>query len=205
MSNRAVLLIFVKNPVLGKVKTRLASTLGAQKALEIYRLLLQHTADITRTLPADKVVFYSDFVEAEDIWDNALYQKRRQEGSDLGERMERAFAWAFRQGYSQVVIIGSDCPEISAGIIDLAFTVLREQAAVIGPARDGGYYLLGMNRLISQVFHNKFWSTPRVLPDTIADLRALHVPFRMLATLSDVDEAEDVKRFLPVLQKKLSL
>ncbi len=187
-----VLLIFVKNPVLGKVKTRLAQTVGEHKALEIYLQLLKHTAHVTSEAACDKAVFYSDFVEENDIWPNEKYQKRLQQGNDLGQRMHEAFSWALGQNYKQVVIIGSDCPQLSTAIIDEAFTYLQTHDAVIGPAVDGGYYLLGMKHLIPELFRNKSWSSSTVLTHTLADLQRLNLSCKQLPTLHDIDEEKDV-------------
>ena len=159
---KQALLIFTKNPEPGKVKTRLAATLGTAKAFSIYSQLIEHTISVTNYLPVDKIVFYSNHIVQEDIWDDKYYQKQVQEGSDLGERMNNAFNYAFQKGYDRVVIIGTDCPELNAGIIMNAFAYLNIHDVVIGPAADGGYYLLGMKQYFSQTFENINWSTETV-------------------------------------------
>ena len=120
----SALIIFVRNPVLGKVKTRLASTLGDEKALEIYRILLRHTSDVTKDLAVDKFVFYDDHIDQNDIWENDIFEKFLQQGSDLGERMTKAFDYLFKKKYSKVIIIGSDCFELSESILSQAFDAL---------------------------------------------------------------------------------
>jgi rSAM/selenodomain-associated transferase 1 len=189
---RKLLLIFIKNPVLGKVKTRIASTLGDAKALDVYLQLLNHTLLVTKEVDADKAVFYTDFVDREDMWPDELYQKQLQQGQDLGERMQGAFEWAFEQQYEQVVIIGSDCPQLTRDIIEQAFAQLNTTKVVLGPAADGGYYLLGMTTLVPRLFSNKKWSTATVLSDTLADLQTLQLSYSTLPTLHDVDHAEDL-------------
>jgi len=110
----------------------------------------------------------------------------------LGARMAQAFAEAFGAGAGQVVIIGTDCPGLSAALLRQAFAQLVHHDLVVGPADDGGYYLLGMNRLRSELFANKAWSTTTVLPDTLADAARLGLRVAQLPTLHDVDSAQDL-------------
>jgi rSAM/selenodomain-associated transferase 1 len=187
-----LLLVFVKNPVLGKVKTRLAQTVGDAKALEVYHQLLRHTHEITRALRADKYLCYSDSIEYNDIWEKNSYTKMQQNGADLGERMLNSFIEAFSDNYKRVVIIGSDCPELQTRHIEHAFALLKEKDVVIGPAGDGGYYLLGMNKLIPSLFLNKKWSTSHVMSDTMDDIQRMNLQYTLLPVLSDVDEEKDL-------------
>lgn len=184
------LIIFVKNAVYGKVKTRLAAALGDTKALDIYRTLVAYTHRITSLLPHDKYVYYSDFVEPDDLW-NHTFLKRQQQGADLGMRMKHAFQQVFNEGYERVVIIGSDCLELSTEIIEQAFAALEKNDAVIGPATDGGYYLLGLTAMHNRLFENISWSTNRVLDQTLAVFRELQLHYILLPQLSDIDEAAD--------------
>ncbi|WP_242928683.1 TIGR04282 family arsenosugar biosynthesis glycosyltransferase [Pontibacter vulgaris] len=193
MTDKRLLLLFVRNPELGKVKTRLAATVGPETALEIYLHLLQHTRSVTEKLSVDKAVYYSDKVELQDMWPDKVYQKKLQPAGDLGEKMAAAFEKAFTEGYTSVVIIGSDCQQLTQEIIERAFEELKSHAVVIGPALDGGYYLLGMNRLYPELFRNKHWSTKQVFPETIEDLQRLHVNYTLLPHLSDVDYLEDLE------------
>ncbi len=192
MSNKNLLMLFVRNPELGKVKTRLAASVGPEEALAIYMHLLQHTKQITENLPMDKLVYYSNDVDQNDLWPNDKYKKQLQPAGDLGTKMETAFKNAFMDGYSSVVIIGSDCHQLTPAIIVKAFEELKTHEVVIGPALDGGYYLLGMNKLYSELFSNKRWSTEHVFPDTILDLEKLHLSHKVLPELSDVDYIEDL-------------
>lgn len=187
-----LLLIFIKNPILGKAKTRLAATIGQEKALQVYELLLARTHAITQQLPAQKALYYADFLEPEDIWENNIYQKFVQKGSDLGERMLEAFATGFAAGYERICIIGSDCFELADEIIEEAFEKLNAVDLVVGPSLDGGYYLLGMKALHPELFQEKKWSTDSVLRDTLADAKKLNLKFSLLPTLSDVDEEKDL-------------
>lgn len=192
MSNKNLLMLFVRNPELGKVKTRLAASVGPEEALAIYMHLLQHTKQITENLPMDKLVYYSNDVDQNDLWPNDKYKKQLQPAGDLGAKMETAFKNAFVDGYTSVVIIGSDCHQLTPAIIEKAFEELKTHEVVIGPALDGGYYLLGMNKLYSELFSNKRWSTEHVFPDTILDLEKLHLSHKVLPELSDVDYIEDL-------------
>ncbi|GAB4402243.1 MAG: TIGR04282 family arsenosugar biosynthesis glycosyltransferase [Microscillaceae bacterium] len=183
-------MIFVKNPVLGKVKTRLAKSIGEAKALWVYEALLQHTHQLTDSLPVDKAVFYADFVPETDLWDG--YAKYLQSEGDLGHRMQAAFAQSFGRGYQKIVIIGSDCYELTSSHLEAAFSTLNQYPVVIGPAHDGGYYLLGMTKPRPFLFENKPWSTNQVLPLTRADLQQHQTPWAELPTLRDIDEAQDL-------------
>lgn len=198
MSTNKLLLIFTRNPVLGKCKTRLAAVIGDQNALEIYNYLLAHTAGITADLNADKTVFYSERIEADDVWDNRKYQKKQQLGSDLGERMENAFQWGFEQGYQKVILIGSDLYDLCREDLETAFKVLDTYDYVLGPATDGGYYLLGMKQPKPIIFQNKAWGTPTVLENTLKALEGETV--YLLEARNDVDLYEDIKD-VPVFKK----
>ena len=188
----AALIIFVRNPVLGKVKTRLAETLGAENAVKIYQKLLQHTHDITKDIVAEKYIFYADYINHDDQWEDEIYHKEMQSGLDLGERMKNAFELLFDKGYKEIAIIGSDCYELTAEILLTAFDQLRNVDIVIGPATDGGYYLLGLNILIPQLFENKNWSSNKVLSETITQIHSYNYSLYQLQALNDVDEEKDV-------------
>jgi len=192
MVQNNLLVVFAKNPELGKVKTRLAKTVGDKKALEIYLKLLEHTYAVADKTFADKAIFYSDKIEEFDILDYYKFPKFLQKGDDLGERMDRAIGEAFGQRYEKVVIIGSDCYDLTSEIVEDAFKLLDDHNVVIGPAFDGGYYLLGMDRHYSHLFKDKKWSTPDVLLDTILDTKKLKLSYTLLPTLTDVDEEKDL-------------
>lgn len=191
-TSKKALIIFARNPELGKCKTRLAKTIGDQSALDIYKFLLQHTADISKKAIADKYVFYSESIQKNDLWDDAIFRKKLQKGHDLGQRMLNAFHELFQMGYEKVAIIGSDLLDLDTDTIDLAFSQLDHFDYVIGPAMDGGYYLLGMKHLFLQVFENKIWSTSTVLQDTLNDLKNSNV--HLLKELNDIDTFEDLKQ-----------
>lgn len=190
--NKSALIIFVRHPVLGKVKTRLAKIIGNEKALVIYNELLNHTFLITKNLLCYKYIFYTDDINENDIWDNNLYLKRIQEGSDLGERMYNAFKELYNEGYQKIVIIGSDCYELNAIIIENAFEILNEKEIVIGPSLDGGYYLLGMSSPLKNLFENIEWSTPHVFNETIKKINHNGYSVCSISPLNDVDVEADL-------------
>ena len=195
MIAKELLIIFIKNPELGKVKTRLAATLGPEKALIIYNQLLSHTRKITEKLPLPQALYYSDFIPAKDSWDSQVFRKQVQSGSNLGDRMLRAFQEGFNEGYNRICIIGSDCFELTSEIVLNAFKKLEEHDVVIGPAEDGGYYLLGMQELQPYLFANKSWSTEAVLQQTLDEIKLKGLSVALLPTLTDVDEEKDLPAF----------
>lgn len=195
-SKDRILLIFVENPILGKVKTQLAKEIGAEKTLQIYHRLLQHSYDIAKQPNLIRRVYYSNHIEEYDIFDTELFEKKMQRGADLGERMSNAFQEAFSDGYKEVVIMGSDCWELKASILEDAFKALKRFEVVIGPAFDGGYYLLGLKKLIPALFEHKKWHTDSVLQDTLQNLNTLDIAYDFLPGLSDVEALEDLSESL---------
>jgi rSAM/selenodomain-associated transferase 1 len=189
---KELLIIFVKNPQLGKAKTRLARTIGDHKALSIYRLLLRRTKEVTYLLPYDIQIHYSDFIENDDLWTNDRFDKAIQIQGDLGAKMRHAFQGAFDQGYEKICIIGSDCYDLEKTYITEAFDLLHQNDFVIGPSQDGGYYLLGMKELLEPIFQDKQWSTSNVFSSSIADMKAFHKSYALLPKISDVDVEEDL-------------
>jgi rSAM/selenodomain-associated transferase 1 len=185
-----LLLVFIRNPELGKVKTRLAQTVGNQTALDIYKFLLKKTKDIVSKVSADKAIYYSVKITENDIWDARIFKKHAQIGEDLGIRMLHAFKNGFDAGYEKVIIIGSDLYDLSSEEIEKAFTALATNDLVIGPAEDGGYYLLGMKSLHTTIFKNKDWSTETVRKDTLEDLKDQKV--KLLEFKNDIDRYEDI-------------
>ena len=190
-SSDNLLLIFTRNPELGKCKTRLAATVGNETALDIYKFLLKHTASISENLAFDKQVYYSEEVWEDDVWDPKIFLKKLQQGIDLGERMHNAFKEGFKDGYKKICIIGSDMHDLSQANLEEAFAKLEENDFVIGPAEDGGYYLLGMKMLHKQLFQDKAWGTGNVLKHTLENLEGKK--FSELPTRNDVDLYEDIK------------
>ncbi len=189
-----LLLIFIKNPIPRKVKTRLGKNVGYNKAVDIYRKLMHTTREASMTSSSDNWLYYSDFIDTNDDWPSEGFEKKLQQGRNLGEKMEHAFKTAFVKGYKRVIIIGSDCPEISGELLDKAFYLLDKNEVVIGPALDGGYYLLGMKRYYG-LFENKEWSTDSVLKETRKELEKKKISYATLKVLSDLDTIEELKKF----------
>jgi uncharacterized protein len=188
------LLIFMKNLIYGQVKTRLAATVGNESAVKIYQQLLKHCHAVFKNISADKIVFYSDFIE-EDIWKNDEFEKEIQQGNDLGERMRNAFILAFEKTYEKVIIVGTDCPQIDENILKNAFTKLDDHDIIIGPSTDGGYYLLGMKKAEPFLFENIKWSTGSVLKETISHCNKNNWSYFLLPELTDIDEEKDLVHF----------
>lgn len=200
MNNRQdqLLLIFTRNPEPGKCKTRLAAVIGDEAALEIYKFLLRHTASVTRDLRLTKRVCYTENIQQDDYWDRHIYQKVLQEGNDLGERMLRAFKQGFADGYDKIIIIGSDLYDMESTDIEAAFRRLDSADYVLGPARDGGYYLLGMKAADPRLFTGKKWGSSSVLEATLKDLE--NKSLVLLPVKNDIDVYEDI-RDIPVFKK----
>jgi len=186
-----LLIIFTRNPELGKVKTRLATTVGDHSALNIYKFLLQHTVSATKDLPFKKQVHYSEKVRDNDIWDNSVYHKEQQHGVDLGDRMEYAFQKGFEEGFKNIILIGSDLYDISQLDLETAFNALKKHNFVLGPAEDGGYYLVGMNRMNSLLFKHKKWGSNTVLKETLSNLK--NESYQLLPLRNDIDTFEDIR------------
>ncbi|MDP4599952.1 MAG: TIGR04282 family arsenosugar biosynthesis glycosyltransferase [Polaribacter sp.] len=191
MKTKNCILIFTRNLKLGKVKTRLAKTIGDEKALEIYQFLVQKTKEISDQVQVKKRVYYDQSIPENDFWNSEDYQKFLQKGTDLGSRMYQAFLQTFQSDFEKVIIIGSDLYDLTPKIISEAFQELDKNDVVIGPAEDGGYYLLGMKVLHPPIFKNKNWGTDSVRKETLADLKEKKV--FLLEELNDVDIFEDIQ------------
>jgi len=186
------LIIFVRNSELGKVKTRLAKTIGNEKALAVYQDLLFHTMSVTQMVDCDKFVFYDNSIVENDIWTSSIFEKKIQFGVDLGVKMQNALQELFNIGYKNCVIVGSDLFDLQTKHITEALHKLETNNAVIGPAEDGGYYLLGLKKIIPALFSNKNWGTETVLKDTLKNLSSYSVGF--LEVLNDIDTIEDLEK-----------
>jgi rSAM/selenodomain-associated transferase 1 len=189
------LIIFIKNPILGHVKTRLAQSIGEEEALIVYVKLLKHTREVVLAVESKRQLYYSQQVADHDLWSTDHFNKNIQKGVDLGDRMNAAFSQCFQEGAEKVVIIGSDCYEIEPGHIEAAYRALGQTDYVIGPAQDGGYYLLGMKRPSDFLFQDIAWSTASVYDDTRKAVLARGFSIDSLETLRDVDHVEDLVHY----------
>lgn len=186
------LLIFTRNPEPGKCKTRLAATIGDQAALNIYRFLVRHTAAIASDLDGvDRLVYFSEHPWDDSFWSPDCFQYRQQKGQDLGARMLEAFQEVFSLGYCEAVLIGSDLYDLTSDDLREAFMQLSRHEVVLGPAGDGGYYLIGMKKAMPALFREKQWGTDTVLKETLQDLKEIDTC--LLPVRNDVDRYEDIQ------------
>lgn len=193
------LIIFQKNPKLGQVKTRLAATVGNENALKIYHLLVQHTHKEVKQVNSKKYLFFSDEIDNDIRW--LHYEKKVQNGNDLGERMYNALLEVKNEGIDCAVIIGTDCYELQHHHLENAFSVLDNNDYCIGPALDGGYYLIGTTSFDSEVFLGKEWSTENVFREAEKSISEMGKSLAVLPSLSDVDYEEDLKELAVYLNK----
>lgn len=200
-TSRELLLVFTRNPELGKCKTRLAAKVGDQAALDIYTFLLRHTVKITAPLPMDIWVCYSEKIAEPDFWSADRYDKKLQQGHNLGVRMMHLFQEGFDAGYEKIGVIGSDMYNLNSQDLNTAFGLLTTHDYVLGPAEDGGYYFLGMKCFKKELFLDKVWGEDSVLLDSLNDLR--NDTYTLLPTRNDVDyyeDIKDIKAFQPFLK-----
>ncbi len=189
--NECAILIFARTPERGHVKTRLAASLGDDITYRTYLKLLAHTRESASRSGFPVRVWIAGDVPQEDLWSNAGFRRFSQVPGDLGERMAAAFADAFKDGIRKVVIIGTDCPGLTSSHLHEAFRALDTHEAVVGPAEDGGYTLLGLTSPVRAIFQNKTWSSETVLHDTLADFKSLGMSVARLETLRDLDTIDD--------------
>lgn len=192
------LIIFTRYPEPGKTKTRLIATLGAEGAATLQRQMTENTISQVRKLlqqrPLVGEIHFAggnQSLMAQWLGSDLVYQP--QGSGDLGERMARALSTAFSSGAESAVIIGTDCPGLSAAIIAKAFNYLHYDCdLVLGPALDGGYYLLGLGRFVPELFTGISWSTAEVLSQTANIAKQLNLSVAYLPQLADVDRPEDL-------------
>ena len=190
-----------KAPIPGAVKTRLMPLLSAQEAAELARALLIDQLQHLRAIETADLYLAFTPSDAGDMARElapARFESFFQSGGDLGARMQNAFKVLFAKGYQRIVLIGADLPAVPLSYLVGAFASLdgSEQRVVLGPSRDGGYYLVGLNQEISEIFVNMAWSDERVLARTLAKLAALGVETHQLPTWFDIDTPDDVQNLL---------
>ena len=201
-SKSSALIIFQKSFISGKVKTRLAKTLGDEKALSVYKKLVEITYDQIPTDLLDVLIWFTPAIEK---LNHPLHERASfyiQKGDELGSRMVNSFESAFRSGFEKVLIIGTDCPFITADIYRKAIEMLDDNDYVIGPANDGGYYLLGAKESPEEIMKNIEWGTDTVLRSTLKLIEQEGKTHSLLVDLSDIDDAEDYKEFEAIFTKK---
>jgi uncharacterized protein len=197
MADQPLILLFIKAPAKGQVKTRLAVALGEDAAVQLYQRFVQDILDTLEQTGTPVMICYypPDSRNAVVTWLGPGKQYLPQEGRDVGERMENAFRQAFTRGFSRAVLIGSDIPDLPAPLINEALAALHMHDAVIGPARDGGYYLIGFKNdtFFPGVFSGISWSTGTVFRSTMQAFGKAGKRVHELSPWRDVDTIEDLK------------
>ncbi len=197
MNSSTAILLFIKAPIKGQVKTRLATALGDDAALKLYRNFVLDILDMLDRVGHPFIICYSppDARSAVVEWLGDHREYLAQEGHDLGERMANAFQVLFSQGISRIVLVGSDLPDLTPEIFEEAFDALQTNDAVIGPAADGGYYLIGFqkNTFLPEVFRNIPWGTNTVQEQTLRIFQHAGHQVHTLPQWRDVDTVEDLR------------
>lgn len=196
---KEILIIFLKNPILGKVKKRLAKDIGNENTLIIYKELIKHTLKISHSINCPKVLYFSDFIVEDGIFPEH-YKKQLQIGVNLGKRMYNAIKDNFSEGFNNIILVGSDIYDLDSNILIKAFDYLKDYNIVIGPSFDGGYYLLGMNNLYPELFFNKDWGSNNVFESTIKECNKLNLKYKKLQTLNDIDYYRDLQNYKSLLK-----
>ncbi len=191
------LIVFIKNPEEGKVKTRIAKTEGNAKALDIYNKLITICLKNISTTNTRRLLYFTDYIDNHigKVSDNV--ERYIQEGEDLGEKMSNAIRNSLKNN-QKILLIGSDCPYLNGIHIQNALKALDEHDVVIGPTYDGGYYLIGMKKHQPKLFEDIQWSTENVMTDTIKKLNTESLSYFLLEKLNDIDYIEDWKEYLKV-------
>jgi len=191
------LIIFAKAPKAGQVKTRLAKTIGANAATAAYQRLVESLLSNLSAIAGVILRFAPDDCAAEiQAWLRPGWQAQPQGEGDLGCRLQRAFSDHFASGAKRVVIIGSDCPAVQCEDIRQAWKALETHDVALGPASDGGYWLIGLREPRPQLFEGIDWGTDSVLAQTLQRAKAIRLRVELLRILSDVDNEEDWREFL---------
>ena len=196
---KKALIVFAKQPLPGKVKTRLMPLLSPEEAAELYRCMLIDTLSKVRQLEGvDVYLFFEGSGEAATYFATIVdgMETLPQHGNDLGERMMDAFQRTFERGYESVAIIGTDSPDLPVTFVEEAFISLEDARidAVFGPSEDGGYYLLALKRLSTQLFQGIGWSSQTVLRESVATAEKVGMRTTTLSLWNDVDTVADLHR-----------
>lgn len=194
--DKKAVLVFLKAPEKGRVKTRLSLILDESFVLELYKGFVHDTLAILESFQ-DIFIYFLPAEKEDDLrsWLGSGYQYVCQTGRDLGEKMSNAFRDGFEKGYDRLLLIGTDIPEISESVLHRAFTLLETKDAVIGPASDGGYYLIGFRKesFSEKIFHDMNWSKGDVFQETLRVMGEMHLQYERVAELNDVDTPEDLE------------
>ncbi len=199
MKNRHALIIIAKYPEQGLVKTRLKGFLTDRKILALYTYLLEHTIEKLRAIPGvDTYIAYAP-ENAEEYFLRFGLSLIGLSSCDLGLNMSHSFNAVFKRGYQRAALVGADIPDLSASIVLQAFEQLTDHDLVYGPAEDGGYYLVGMNTMITAVFENVPWSSEHTLRISQDQAEKSGYTVGYTQTLGDIDKIEDVEKLDVIL------
>jgi uncharacterized protein len=197
MPKQSHILFFIKAPVRGTVKTRLAEALGDDVALELYKNFILDGLETVKQsgYPFSICIYPPEAGKEVAFWLGGSYRYLPQRGDDLGERMENAFIHCFREGCERAILIGSDLPDLTAAVLREAISSLAQCDAVLGPASDGGYYLIGFNKhsFSPRIFHGISWGGKTVFQDTLEMLRSSAHAVYLTPRWNDVDTMDDLK------------
>ncbi len=197
MKNDIAIVIFTKNPELGKVKTRLIPELGRRNAYNLYCELLQHTLNtVTKLKNIDTYIFTTPSINHRffnTYKNNLSISFQLQKGDDLGERMHNAFIEMLAK-YKMVILVGCDCAEISVSVLTNAVAALENNDVVIGPSNDGGYYLIGLKKANLNLFNSIEWGTSTVFNKTVERIKKDNLSCYKTEKLIDIDEYDDLKK-----------
>ncbi|NES17420.1 MAG: glycosyltransferase [Symploca sp. SIO3E6] len=201
------LIVFTRYPEPGKTKTRMMPVLGAEGAARLQRQLTENTLSQVKELAASRplsteVHFTGGTEQLMQAWLGADWNYRLQAEGDLGQRMASAFAASFAVGMTRVVTIGIDCPDLKASLIEQAFEALKQHDLVLGPAEDGGYYLIGLQRMVGDLFVGINWGTSQVRQQTVEIAEQLDLKVAFLPLLNDIDRPEDLSGILNIENSK---
>jgi rSAM/selenodomain-associated transferase 1 len=198
----------MKYPEAGKVKSRLAESIGAEAAVNLYQTFIQDTLTTVRSLniPFHLAVYPPESLEQLTQWLGPSYRYFPQQGTNLGERLQNGFAMMFKQQYHQVIALASDCPDLPAEILRTALSTLQTHKVVIGPATDGGYYLIGFSSEFpfANVFHDVSWGTATVFQETFEKIEAEPAQIHVLPEWPDIDTKEALQEFYKTHEVKPS-
>lgn len=195
MNSPDLLIIFIKAPKKGMVKTRLAAKIGEDLALKLYRAMVEDLLEnvgVSDHYDIQIMVMPENSEEEVRNWLKWPGVITSQIVGDLGIKLLHAFEQGFSEGFKQIIIIGSDLPGLSSSHIKQSFKLLQHYPLVIGPAVDGGYYLIGLNSPQPQLLTKINWSTPEVLAETLNRLHQANLPYYLLEEMRDIDDYEDV-------------
>jgi uncharacterized protein len=192
------IILFTKYPRPGEVKTRLISTIGSDKACAIHKKMTLKTFALLQLLikktPVTLEIHYMGArLKEMQTWLGNKFNYIEQGNGSLGDKMSKAFSDSFTQGFKKIIIIGTDCPELNLSILKQSFNLLKRHDLILGPATDGGYYLIGLSRIAPSLFFDIPWSTEKVLNKTIEIAQKENLSYDLLQTLSDIDRKEDLK------------